>query len=612
MRVISCVLATMLSIGVTMVRAGDALIDPDHPPDKSSPEMQWWRDGMATHDQRMTWWRQARFGMFIHWGIYSRLGGTWNGKEVHGYGEHIMRILKIPLAQYRSDVAGQFDPVHFDANTWVSLAKQAGMGYIVITAKHHDGFAMFDSHVTDYNVVQATPWHHDPMKDLKAACAAQGLHFGFYYSQAFDWQDPDAPGNDWDYNNPGGDHHLHGGINWWDSPDGAPYIPRVEHYVDTKAIPQLRELIAQYHPDIFWFDTSGKMSPYENWRVMRAVRAASPAVLINGRLVRGYGDYDSTTDRPAEFPPHPGDWEGIPTTNESYGYNQNDHSQKPPSHFIRLLAKACARGGNLLMNIGPRGDGTFDPADVVILQGIAAWMKVNGDSIHGTERTPLPVQPWGESTRKGNLLYLHVFNWPADGQLRVGGLLSPVKAAYLLSDSQHTPLAVQWLDSTNLDIGVPHSPPDNADSVVVIETDANMLCDSARAISGKTPTLLRTFDANLHGPALKYGPGKKNNDYLINWTSPQAYITWQIRADAPGRYQITANYDASTQSDGNTLSLAIATHSLTAQVHSGEQISQPLGSIKIPAGPQEIRVIPQNLAAGELCNLRSITLTRAN
>lgn len=144
-------------------------------------------------------------------------GGTWNGKEVHGYAEHIMRILKIPVVEYRTEVAAKFDPVNFDANKWVSLAKQAGMGYIVITSKHHDGFAMFNDHVTGYNVVQATAWHHDPRKDLKAACDAQGLHMGFYYSQAYDWQDPDAPGNDWDYNNPGRDHHLHGGVNWWES-----------------------------------------------------------------------------------------------------------------------------------------------------------------------------------------------------------------------------------------------------------------------------------------------------------------------------------------------------------------------------------------------------------
>ena len=163
----------------------------------------------------------------------------------------------------------------------------------------------------------------------------------------------------------------------------------------------MQELIANYHPAIFWFDTPSKISPYENFRVLRTVREAGPDVVMNGRLLRGYGDYDSTTDRPAEFPPHDGDWEGIPTTNESYGWNPLDHSQKPPGHFIQLLAKAAARGGNLLMNIGPRGDGTIDPADVAILKGIGKWMSVNAESIKGTTRTPLPVQAWGESTLKG-------------------------------------------------------------------------------------------------------------------------------------------------------------------------------------------------------------------
>ena len=188
------------------------------------------------------------------------------------------------------------------------------------------------------------------------------------------------------------------------------------------------------------------------------MREADPNVVISGRLVHGWGDYDDTTDRPANFPSNDGDWEAIPTTDESYGWNKFDTSHKPPSHFVRLIAKAAARGGNVLLNIGPMGDGNIDPKDVSILKGIAGWWKVNGDSVRGTTRTPLPVQTWGESTlatpkrseggRKGNTLYLHVFNWPTNGQLVVGGLKSNVKpSAFYLPDTLIRPAAIPAFES---------------------------------------------------------------------------------------------------------------------------------------------------------------------
>ena len=341
-------------------------------PSKDSPEAAWWRESMKTRDERLEWWREARFGMFIHWGVYSGLGNEFHGKKGGGYAEHIQRVLKIPIPVYRKEVAGTFNPTNFNADEWVSLAKQAGMGYIVITAKHHDGFAMWPTKVNDYNIMDATPWKHDPMSDLKEACQKQGIRFGFYYSQAFDWGEKDGAGNDWDYDNPGGDKLL-GGKNWWET--RPEFMAHARKYVDEKAIPQLRELIKMYDPDILWFDTSGKLPPSENLRIMKAVREASPRVVISGRLVGGWGDYDDTTDRPAEFPPHAGDWEAIPTTDESYGWNKFDTSHKPPSHFIQLLAKASARGGNILMNIGPMGDGRIDPKDVAILKGIGDWWQ---------------------------------------------------------------------------------------------------------------------------------------------------------------------------------------------------------------------------------------------
>ena len=587
-------------------------------PSKDSPEAAWWRDSMKTRDERLAWWREARFGMFIHWGVYSGLGNEFQGKKGSGYAEHIQRVLKIPIPVYRKEVAGAFNPTNFNADEWVSLAKQAGMGYIVITAKHHDGFAMWPTKVNDYNIMDATPWKHDPMKDLKAACQKQGIRFGFYYSQAFDWGNSNAPGNDWDYNNPGGDKKL-GGADWWlTRPE---FMASARKYVDEKAIPQLRELIRMYDPDILWFDTAHKLPPSENLRIMKAVREASARVVISGRLVGGWGDYEDTADRPAEFPPHDGDWEAIPTTDESYGWNKFDTSHKPPAHFIQLLAKASARGGNVLLNIGPMGDGDIDPKDAVILKGIADWWQVNGESIRGTTRTPLPVQTWGESTRKGNMLYLHVFDWPTNGQLVVGGLKSNPKDAHLLAALQTGNFSATHLNPLDVSItGLPVTVPDKFDSIVVLPCEGDVTADAARLLQPQSPVeTLRAFDGQLHG-GLRFGPGKKTDDFVTNWTKTNQFISWPARVSAPTEYDVIVNYDAEPASTGNSYSvtflspekqnLAMAPESVTGTVKFGNRQSESLGRIhcRYSNDPFEIKITAKEIKGRELFRLRSLEL----
>jgi alpha-L-fucosidase len=577
---------------------------------KESPEMAWWRQSMEGHDARMQWWREARFGMFVHWGVYSGLGGTWQGQAVHGYAEHIQRILKIPIPVYREQVAGRFNPAEFNADEWIRTAKEAGMGYFVITAKHHDGFAMYDSKVSGYNIVKATPFKRDPMNELKAACRKYGLKFGFYYSHAFDWGDANAPGNDWDYQNPGGDRNLHGGRNWWvSSPE---LVPKARKYVNEKAIPQLLELIRNYDPDILWFDTPHKLPDSENLRILKAVRKAKPDIVINGRLVRGCGDYASTADRPAEFAPHEGDWEGIPTTNESYGWNQNDRSHKPPGHFIQLLAKAAARGGNILMNIGPMGNGKFDPADVTILQGIGQWWRLNGASIRGTTRTPLPVQAWGESTRKGNTLYLHVFEWPRDGKLVLGGLKSPVRRAYLLSDESRTPLEAERLSPLDVRCTVPAAAPDMVDSVVVVECAGEVVADSRRLLLPSVPTdTFRAFDGQRHGRTLRFGAGKTRDAYVENWSKANEFIAWPARLNQPARYEVLVVYDADADSAGGTFTVKVGKASLAGMVREGTSLQVALGQVRLDAGPLDIELVPHEIKGTELMRLRGLVLRPA-
>jgi len=604
--------------GETITRPSPAMLRAEDAPVSLVPN-----ETAAQRDARMAWWREARFGMFVHWGVYSYLGGDWQGKPYNGYAEHIQRMAKIPIPVYRQEVAGHFNPTNFNADEWIRHAKETGMGYFIITAKHHDGFAMWPTKVNDYNVVDATPWHHDPMADLRAACKKYGVKFGFYYSHAFDWGDENAPGNDWDYNNPGGDKLLHG-AHWWETyPE---FLPKARKYVDEKSIPQILELIRDYDPDILWFDTPHKLPPEENRRILAAVRRAKPSLLVNGRLVYGAGDYDSTTDRPAEFPPHDSDWEGIPTTNESYGYNQNDHSHKTVAHFIRLLAKAAARGGNILMNIGPRGDGTMDPADLAILQGIGAWWQINGESIRGTTRTPLAVQAWGESTRKGNTLYLHVFDWPHDGRLVVGGLQTDISKAWLLADPK--PPLKFTRNGMDLTLTVPPTAPDTVDTVIAVECAGEPQADKTRLLATNVGTnSLRAFDAKLIGP-LGFGSGKKTQAWVNNWTNKTEAVVWPVRIKAKATFTATLVYDAPAgqkiqglvEGDagneavqrhagaGGVFTVALGSRSFTATVQTGNAVRESLGPVILEPGSYEFCVKANEISGEELFRLQSLEL----
>lgn len=579
-------------------------------PAKDSSELAWWRESMKTHDERMAWWREAKFGMFVHWGVYSALGNEYQGRKGGGYAEHIQRVLKIPIPEYRKQVAGLFNPTNFNADEWIRKAKEAGMGYFIITSKHHDGFAMWPTKVNDYNIMTATPWKHDPMADLRAACKKYGVKFGFYYSQAFDWGTENGPGNDWDYNNPGGDK-LIGGRNWWETT--PEFLPKAKRYVDENSIPQLQELVKLYDPDIFWFDTASKLPESENLRIMKAVRAASARVVINGRLVRSLGDYVSTADKPAEFSPHDGDWEGIPTTNESYGWSKFDNSHKPVSHFIQLLAKAAARGGNILMNVGPMGDGRMDPKDVEILQNIGAWWRVNGESIRGTTRTPLPVQTWGESTRKGNTLYLHIFEWPKDGKLVIGGLKSKVRAPRLLAESGDTiahKLTAKALNASDVVItGLPRSARDKADSVLALEVVGDIAVDDARLLQPAFASeTLRVFDGELHGKGIKFGAGKTRDAYAYEWTKPDQFITWSTRLNEAATYEVELSYDAEVGSANGVFAISFGGESLKGSVKPGPMQVATLGRITLKPGSHEIKLSAVDLKGDEMMKPRALTL----
>ncbi|UPK71179.1 alpha-L-fucosidase [Chitinophaga filiformis] len=573
----------------------------------------WWKHSMENHEARIAWWREAKFGCFIHWGVYSVAGGEWEGKKVDGYAEHLMRKERIPREVYKERLLKTFNPEQFDADAWVRMIKAAGMRYLVITSKHHDGVAMYPSAVSDLNI-SASPFKRDPMQELSAACKKYGIRFGFYYSHAFDWEHPDAPGNDWDYDNPAGDKRLYGGLNWFDVHPEK--LPKAVKYVNEKAIPQIVELIRKYHPDILWFDTPSKLPLSENIRILKAIREVDNNVVVNGRLARSagisFGDYINTSDRPAEFYPVTGDWEAIPTTNESYGYSKFDNSHKPAGFFVRLQAKAAARGGNLLMNIGPMGNGLIDPRDTVILHSIGAWMQTNGESIYGTSASPLPLQPWGESTRKGNRLYLHVFDWPERGLLYVGGLKSNIRKAWLLADRQQKALMVKRVNDRDITIVLPAKASDSMNSVIVLDME-DVKTDSIRVLdSNSLPNVLRAFDGTLHGGGFLYGDGKAPKYYVYNWTKPDQYVSWTFRLTAPARFRTNIKYAADSTTGENKFIVTVNGKTLigkTQAVSSADKImTQSLGDLSLPAGVHTLSIRPGEITGKELMKLFEITL----
>jgi alpha-L-fucosidase len=562
----------------------------------------WYGEALKTRDQRLAWFRDARLGTFIHWGPYSVLGGQWDGQPNPGYAEHIMRVDRIPLKTYKSEVAAKFHPDKFDARAWVKQIKAAGSRYIIITSKHHDGFAIWPSDVNPYNIRDVSGFKRDPLKELVDAARAEGLHVGFYYSHAYDWEDPNGIGNDWDYDTPGGSSRNIGGKEWWNAK--PEFTDNTEKYLRTKAIPQVQELIKRYHPDILWFDTPSKLPFYQQAEVVEAVRKADPNVVVNGRAASmagvNLGDYLDTADRPAELRPTPGDWEAIPTTNESYGWDTLDTTHKPVGYFIQLMAKAAAKGGNILLNIGPRGDGTLDSPDVAILAGIGKWMAVNGDSIHGTQRTPLDRQTWGDSTVKGNRLYLHVMNWPSTGKVIVGGLTSTVKTAYLMGDPAHKPLTVKRLNAHDVQVGVPGVPPDPYDTVIVVETTGPVKGETGRLIDMQWgSTQLHAFDAQTIGQGLTYGDGKVTHDFVDGLETPGNALQWSIRPTASAKATVAVTY--------STASADIPDGAAIEVTYGGQKLSVP---VTAPKGPPEfgMQASPmRTVSLGDL-NLNDLTL----
>ena len=416
------------------------------------------------NDPKMQWWKEAKFGMFIHWGIYAVPSGKWG--DITNYGEWIMHQAKIPVAEY-AQLATKFNPVKFNADEWVKIAKDAGHKYIVITTKHHDGFAMYGSKASTYNIVDATPFKRDIIKELADACRKQGMKLGFYYSQAQDW------------------HHRGGAVSGgkeWDET----HVGDMAKYIDSFAVPQVKEILENYGDvAVLWWDTPTGMTKEMSQKLADIVKKY-PNLITNNRLGAGMG---GDLETPEQFIPATGfpgrNWEVCMTMNGHWGYNAYDDRWKSTEDLLRKLIDIASKGGNFLLNVGPNQYGIIPEVCQQSLKEIGDWLKINGESIYGTQASAFPFLSWGRATRKGQTIYLQVFDWPKDGKLIVP-LGNKIKKAYMLADPNSSLKVTAGKGNSSIQLST--YSPDKIAAVIAIQFDGEPIVQSIPS-TGKKVTV---------------------------------------------------------------------------------------------------------------------------
>jgi len=534
---------------------------------------------------RTAWFREARFGMFIHWGVYA----------VPARGEWVMNQEKIPVADYEK-FAAEFNPVKFDAREWVRVAKAAGMKYMVITSKHHDGFSMFDTKLTDYSIMKATPFKRDPMKELAAACKEGGLKFCFYHS-----------------------------IMDWHSQDQAKDFPKYVEYMKG----ELKELVTQYGPlGIMWFDGEwiGQWTPQQGKDLYAYVRGLQNDIIVNNRVGkrgRSDGDYETPEQSIPAGAIQGRLWETCMTINGNWGFNKNDRNWKSTTDLTRKLIDIASKGGNFLLNVGPTAEGIIPPESVQRLEEVGAWMKKNGDAVYGTTASPWKKHPFdGRATVKGKTVYLHVFKWP-DGGLRIAGLTGEAVSVKALDASvgkieRGAAGAAGFLGGAELVI-IPPAKPDPIATVVAVAFSEPPGITDAPTTSGPVKQAadgsisLKAEGATIHGDTIQYETDK---DCIGYWTTAADWLSWDVAVEKPGTFDVTVAYASAPDSAGSEYVLTVAGQELAGKTASTggwtNFTTAKLGAVKIEkAGKVTLEVKAKSKPGVGVMNLRALDLKPA-
>ena len=570
----------------------------------------------ADRDARMAWWREARFGMFVHFGLYSTVGGVWNGKryEQH-YAEWIQNWAAVPCADYARVTKPLFQPEPGFAEAWADLAKEAGMRYAVMTSKHHDGFTLFESKepYSRENAItgstNVSPEGRDVAKEFALAMRSRGLKSGFYYS-LLDWQHPDA----YEMALPAYPKDGH-------ARDHARYQAYVRAHV--------RELLTGYGElATLWFDYSDEARQGEAWgasQLLRDLRELQSSILVNNRLFFGlenkHGDYGT----PEKYVPPTGlpgmDWEVNHTLNESYGWSAHDANWKDVTTVVRLLCDIVSKGGNLLLNVGPDAKGRVPAPAQATLRGVGAWMKVHGEAIHGTTASPFQRLPWGRATQKPGILYLHVFDWPKDGRLVVP-VDCTVRAARLLGRDGALVAKASAQEAGRLVIELPKQPVDAAVSVVRLDVEGEIAAMAYLVFPASDGAItLLPHDAVLEGPSLRVeqvgviGDVRHNLGY---WLDEKAFATWPIGVGAgqQGAFRVAAEIACADAAAGARCVFEVeggsGTLEFTVPATGGWQNYRTveLGRVELPFGAHRATLRAKSKPGEAVVNVRSIQLVR--
>lgn len=541
---------------------------------------------------RLQWFREAKFGLFIHWGVYSMIGRE----------EWARQLLQIPLKEYQY-YADNFNPVDFDPDAWASLAREAGVKYVVITSKHHDGFSMFESAYTDYDIMKAK-YGKDILGPLAASMKKAGIPLGFYYS-IMDWHHPDyLPRRDWEKDR---------------STKGADF----GRYMDY-ATNQVQELVTKYDPAVLWFDGEWEHSNEEQraFAIGKILLGLKPTLLINDRLFKrepGYGDFGTPENYvPATGVRNPDGtprlWEACYTMNwNGWGYNRYETEFHSASQLIRQLIEIVSKGGNLLLNIGPQPDGRIPAEMQARLQRMGEWLKVNGESIYGTtagvfERLPF----FGRCTVKGTNLYLHVMGRPADGKIRLPGLKTDVKKAYLLAGPDR-PLAFRRA-AKDVIVTLPEREGDPDATVVVVELKGKPEVEPFKIVPEKDgrvelPVYLADIQSEMGQRA--YLDHFYRTMMLANWQNVNDYPEWVFSTDKPGTYEVRASY-ASMWGGRAGYEIEVDGRKIAAQTGSSPSLyfpkTFPVGKVTLGAGEHKLRVRITSVVNNHAMNLEKVVL----